>query len=286
MAKSSRRWGRARRLGAAVVACAACLVTVLGLACCGRCWTARPGAVPRGDIAAGTALGGRIGIPAVRRWARKEDLEKEATSVPDFVKSVMNFMSPKPQEPSPMEAAAIRRQQAALDEVQERLQDLRLGVVSGQDDDGKAVRRAAPISVLQAKATQSIAFFAATSEQALTDVLLSMRINAKEFSERNVLVVPVLIEPKSRSLLDFSERMLGAKLMSQGGVALPAPTSEEDRGTWGKIFGDEFAEADSQGQGAQAAAQGLALLVRSDGQIACRGVGRPIWKTVFAELGI
>jgi len=257
---------------------------------------ARRAALPLGRLVSGgclvrgapalLAIQPREVVADVAVKASRERLEKEANAAADFFKSVTDFFSQKPEEPTPAELAAMERREAASVAAQEVLKGFRLAVVSGQDDDGAAVRRQAPIGVLQAKAGQSLAFFTATTEKVLTDVLLSMRIEQKEFSERNLLVVPVLVDLESRALLDLSERMLKSKLLNQGSVALPAMASEEDRAKWGDVFADEFAEAQVQGQGPQAISQGLAVLMRSDGQIVRRGVGRPMWKSIFVDLGI
>ncbi|CAE7703303.1 unnamed protein product [Symbiodinium pilosum] len=119
-------------------------------------------------------------------------------------------------------------------------------------------------------------------EQLITDVLLSMRIEAKEISERNLLLVPAIVDVSSKMLLEFPPNIRDAKLMRQKAVALPV-SSDGQAAAWGSLLAAEFEEADEQDIGQQVRDMGLALVVRSDGSIVRRGVGRPQWKVVFDE---
>lgn len=215
-----------------------------------------------------------------------ERLEQEAGAVDGFFRSVTDFFSPKPSKPTPEDIEEAQRREDASLTTQKALRPLKLSVLAGTDDEGAPIRRAAPIAILQSQADQSLAIFAAVSEQALTDVLLSMRINAREFAQRNVLIVPALVSLESRTLVELSPKLMTSKLLNQGAVALPAPLGELDGSTWGDLLAKEFEAADRQDVGALARSQGIALLVRKDGGIARRGVGRPDWQAVFRDLGI
>jgi len=215
----------------------------------------------------------------------RERLKEEATALDGIFRSVSNFFNPEPPPPTKAEIEAAERLEEANVEVEKALRSLRLGVQTGTTDAGAPLRRAAPVAVLQSQAQQSLAIFASTREGALRDVLLSMRISAREVSERNILVVPVLFSSEERELLELPPQLKSSKLLNQAGVALPEGGGE-DAGVWGGLFADEFAEAEAQGMGDQAAAQSLALLVDRTGKIVRRGVGRPDWQAIFADLGI
>merc|ERR1711937_634364 len=108
-------------------------------------------------------------------------------------------------------------------------------------------RRIAPISILQTQARQSLVFYATTKEEVIKDLLLGMRIEAKLFADKNVLIVPVLMSFEDRQMLDFSPQLQGMKFLQQGSIALVAPASDEERDIWGEIFSAEFDEAATQG---------------------------------------
>jgi len=290
---------RSRRLGGALrLAALAALVALRSAA--GRA-AAFAGLLGRGPTASGLRLAAtrprpphwlrlRFGLaPPTARWAggpNRQRLEEEATAVDSFFRSVTDFFSPKPQEPTPEELEAAERRKEASLATEKALRPLKLSVLAGIDEEGAPLRRAAPIAVLQSQAKQSLAIFAATEEQALTDILLSLRISAREFAERNLLVVPVLVSLETKTLMELSPKIRASKLLNQGPVALPVAASEEDSSEWGTMFAREFFEAEDQGMGEQAEAQGLALLVRSSGEIVRRGVGRPDWQAVFSDLGL
>lgn len=218
----------------------------------------------------------------------RKKLEKEATASADFLKGFQNFFGGggQPQEASQDQKDAVERRRMNSIAIEKALRPQALNILTGEDEEGNPMRRPAPIAVLQTEAKQSLAIFAATKEEALLDILLSMRISAKDFAERNVLVVPVLIDRETKKLIDLSPKIMKAKLMKQGAIAIPAPEDEEDRSVWGELFAAEFDEAELDGMGAVAASQGLALLVRKTGEIARRGVGRPDWSVIFQDLGI
>jgi len=213
-------------------------------------------------------------------------LEKEATVTDDFFRAVTNFFSPKPPEPDPEEVRLAQKRRESLAQMEKSLRPLKLSVNTGTDDDGQTVRRTAPISVLQTRGDQSMVIYAALNEEVITDVLLAMRIAAKEFSERNILVVPALVDTKSKELVELSPKLLATKLMQQQNVALPAAKNEQERYAWGSPLAAEFAEAVDQGMGQVAKDSGLALLVRRSGEVVRRAVGRPEWEKIFTELDI
>lgn len=231
------------------------------------------------------ASGCRPAAASTRRMVNPGSLEQEGMATEGFLDGVLDFFGQKKQQ-AQADPAALERREAATVAMQKTLKSLRLKVIAGEGEDGSPLRREAPIAVLQQQANQGLAIFAATNERALLDVLLSMRISAKEFAERNLLVVPCLFSLESRTLLDMSDTFSKSKLLNQGGVALPAVGDDEARATWGEMFAGEFAEAESQGVQELAKAQGIALIVQSSGQVARRGVGRPEWSSVFADLGI
>lgn len=226
----------------------------------------------------------------VRRLAKgkydKSKLESEASSVGDVFKGIQNFFNPPPPPPTKAQIEEVERTEARIVQNEEVLSKLRVSVPAGDDENGQPKRRAAPIGVLQSKGKQAMAIFAATTEEVLRDLLLSVRIAANDFTDRNVLVVPVLIDTKARSLGVMSEQLAGAKLMQQAQVALPEPKNDEDKAAWGALLAAEFEEAEAQGKGAEAASGGLAVLVLRSGKIVRRGVGRPQWEAVFKELDV
>lgn len=224
---------------------------------------------------------------AVSRQAAfdKKRLEKEAMFTADLWQSFVNWINPRPQQSEAELAAAERRYQAVL-AAEADLQTLRLSVVAETDEGGARTRRSAPISVLQSQAKQGIAIFAAVRAEVLQDVLLAYRLAARDFADRNVLLVPALVSLETRSLEDLPDKMRAAKVFNEGVVALPSPSSFEDRATWGRILVSEYNEAEAQGAGEQALSAGWSLLLRKDGTLVRRGVGRPDWQAVFEDLGV
>ncbi|CAK0808172.1 unnamed protein product, partial [Prorocentrum cordatum] len=107
---------------------------------------------------------------------------------------------------------------------------------------GAPVRRPAPIAVLQVQAEQCLALYISTEEQTLFDVLLAMRFQKRQFEERNILMVPILVSSDSCSLVELSPRLSGSKLLNQSYVAVPAPKNDEDREAWGQLLAREFSE--------------------------------------------
>eukprot|EP00929_Paragymnodinium_shiwhaense_P007405 TRINITY_DN111307_c0_g1_i1.p1 TRINITY_DN111307_c0_g1~~TRINITY_DN111307_c0_g1_i1.p1 ORF type:complete len:279 (-),score=83.38 TRINITY_DN111307_c0_g1_i1:60-896(-) len=268
-----------------------------------RAWQ-RPASRVVAAVALTTAFAGRVSYlgfvnvgsssasasPALtRRAINKDKLEQEATWGADFLKGIGNIFNQQPQNAAPDAATAARREEAdaAIAMTGRKLRQLRLSIAAGAGDDGEILRRAAPIKVLQEKASQSVVLFVATKEEALRDMLLSMRIDADKFASRNVLVVPLLLDREGRSLAELSDRLRGAKLFKQGSIALPGlDDDEDDEAAWGELIAAEFDAAEVQGIGAQAESQGIAVVVRSSGEIVRRGVGRPIWENVFMDLGV
>jgi len=213
-------------------------------------------------------------------------LEKEASVMDDVFRQVSNFFSPKAKEPDPEEVRLAQKRRDSLLEVGKSIRPLKLSVNTGTDDDGQTVRRTAPISVLQTRAEQSLVIYAASNEEVITDVLLAMRISAREFEERNLLVVPALVDTKKREIVELSPKIMASKLMQQKAVALPAAKNEQERYAWGAPLAAEFAEAVDQGMGKAATDSGLALLVRRTGEVVRRAVGRPEWEKIFTELDL
>lgn len=226
--------------------------------------------------------------PATLRRAsgnyNRQKLEEEASFTAGVVKSVQDLFKPKVEEPSQEELDARARREESSQATLEALRSLKLSVLAGTDDDGRPQRRAAPISVLQSQAKQSLVIFAAVNEQLLTDLVLSMRIAANDFAQRNLIVVPALVSLEQKLLIDLPEKLRNTKLMSQGSVAFPALTAEGAAAQWGSLLADEFREADEQGMGEQARRLGLALVLGRDGDLRRRGVGRPNWEVVFKEV--
>eukprot|EP00913_Durusdinium_trenchii_P013460 g12640.t1 len=222
----------------------------------------------------------------------RERLNNEATFAEGLVRSFEGFFQPDEPQLSPEEQEAQDRQQASSEATAQALQSLRLNVQAGEDDEGLPLLRAAPVSVLQSKATQSVVIFAVPvgKEQLITDVLL---IEAKGFSERNVLVAPAIVDLTSRRLVELPPNIRASKLLRQKPIALPLETSGEERGdqggletaTWGEVLSAEFEEAELQGTN-EVMEMGLAVIVGREGDILRRGFGRPSWKVVFSETDV
>lgn len=217
----------------------------------------------------------------------RERLNNEATFAEGLVRSFEGFFQPDEPQLSPEEQEAQDRQQASSEATAQALQSLRLNVQAGEDDEGLPLLRAAPVSVLQSKAKQSVVIFAVPvgKEQLITDVLLSMRIEAKGFSERNVLVAPAIVDLTSRRLVELPPNIRASKLLRQKPIALPLETSGEETATWGEVLSAEFEEAELQGTN-EVMEMGLAVIVGREGDILRRGFGRPSWKVVFSETDV
>ncbi|CAK9079989.1 unnamed protein product [Durusdinium trenchii] len=211
----------------------------------------------------------------------RERLNNEATFAEGLVRSFEGFFQPDEPQLSPEEQEAQDRQQASSEATAQALQSLRLNVQAGEDDEGLPLLRAAPVSVLQSKAKQSVVIFAVPvgKEQLITDVLLSMRIEAKGFSERNVLVAPAIVDLTSRRLVELPPNIRASKLLRQKPIALPLETSGEETATWGEVLSAEFEEAELQGTN-EVMEMGLAVIVGREGDILRRGFGRPSWKAL------
>jgi len=214
----------------------------------------------------------------------KDKLEKEAFFTGDLFKSWQGLFKPKEVEMTEEELDAVAKREARSLAAEKALTSMKLNVLAGEDEEGVPLRRPAPIGILQTQAQQDLVIFVTVEEKILTDVLLSMRIENKEFSERNVLVVPAFIDYGLTTLLELSPQIRKSKLMGQRSVASPAAASAEDAAVWGEFLAAEFKEADAQGLGDKAREQGLALVVRNTGEIVRRGLGRPNWKVVFSDL--
>lgn len=213
----------------------------------------------------------------------RKKLNTEASFTEGLMRSWEGLFQPKEPELTPEELEAQERREASSEATAKALQSLKLSVQAGEDDEGMPIRRAAPISVLQSKAKQSIVLFAVPQgkERLITDVLLSMRIEAKDFSERNVLVVPAIVDVSAKKLVELPPNIRDAKLIRQGAIALPLnEDSAED--AWGATLAAEFEEAQLQGTD-EVLQIGLALILGRDGSILRRGFGRPSWKVVFSE---
>lgn len=211
----------------------------------------------------------------------RKKLNTEASFTEGLMRSWEGLFQPKEPELTPEELEAQERREASSEATAKALQSLKLSVQAGEDDEGMPIRRAAPISVLQSKAKQSIVLFAVPQgkERLITDVLLSMRIEAKEFSERNVLVVPAIVDVSAKKLVELPPNIRDAKLIRQGAIALPLNEAED---AWGVTLAAEFEEAQLQGTD-EVLQIGLALILGRDGSILRRGFGRPSWKVVFSE---
>ena len=94
--------------------------------------------------------------------------------------------------------------------------------------------------------------------------------------------VPVIIDAQLKQLKiafeDAVEAAMGRRSDSYGFVAPPL-----DLDKWKAYAAAECAVA--AGQGASTASEdGIVIAVRADGTVARRGLGKPVWKMVAAEL--
>lgn len=266
--RSSRSRGWSQRIAATGLATA--VVALQGA----TAWTSFVGHAPSVDQRPST-LPRRAGFD-------RERLEKEASFTEGLMQSFSNLFAPKP--PTPDENAKARR--AEMNKNHEKmLRGMKLSVVVG-DDGGELIRRTAPIAVLQTQARQNLVLFGASRPQVLTDLFLSMRLSLQQFSQKNVLVVPILLDTEKRTMAALPDSLKSSKMLLQGCVALPAMGSSEDGDEWGTLMSNEWEQVVEQKLADQAVAQGLAILVKRNGEIVKRGVGRPDWDIVFRELAI
>mmetsp|Transcript_2627 Transcript_2627/g.6789 ORF Transcript_2627/g.6789 Transcript_2627/m.6789 type:complete len:300 (-) Transcript_2627:727-1626(-) len=150
-------------------------------------------------------------------------------------------------------------------EAAERIDRLaRLEVVVGAED----MTRTASLATLQTKANQNVVILggpATVVDDALTDALIQQKL----LSRAECLVVPVRLDADDVRKIDTA-----------GFVATPAP---DDRAKWLDYLKDEIDTAVQQGAG-DAGDVGVVIAVRNDGTVARRGIGKPPWTAVIADL--
>ena len=135
-----------------------------------------------------------------------------------------------------------------------------------------AGERVANIETLRTAANQAVVIVAGPSS-VVDDALRDALIEQKTLAAAEVLVVPV-----RTSAEDAVEAAMGRRSDSYGFVAPPV-----DAAKWKAYAAAECAVA--AGQGAETAAEdGIVIAVRADGTVARRGLGKPVWKMVAAEL--
>jgi hypothetical protein len=105
------------------------------------------------------------------------------------------------------------------------------------------------------------------------DALRDALIEQKTLASSSVIVIPV-----RTSAVDAVAAAMGRRSDSYGFVALPV-----DDAAWAAYAEAECAVAAGQGA-ATAAADGIVIAVRSDGTVARRGLGKPVWKMVVEDL--
>lgn len=130
----------------------------------------------------------------------------------------------------------------------------------------------ADVETLRTAANQAVVVVAgpaAVVDDALRDAL----IEQKTLASSSVIVIPV-----RTSAVDAVEAAMGRRSDSYGFVALPV-----DDAAWAAYAEAECAVAAGQGA-ATAAADGIVIAVRSDGTVARRGLGKPVWKMVVEDL--
>mmetsp|Transcript_64906 Transcript_64906/g.155015 ORF Transcript_64906/g.155015 Transcript_64906/m.155015 type:complete len:283 (-) Transcript_64906:45-893(-) len=213
-------------------------------------------------------------------------LREEAGFTEGLIQGIGGLFNPEAAKKAADAKEAAKRRVARSEALQKELRSLQLRVVAGNDANGNPRRKKAPVAVLQRRAGQHICFYATTNPSALSDVLMSLRLSEREFAQKNVLVVPVILDPMDGSFKKLPARMQGSKSIDKGFVALPYIEDEEDLERWGDIFAEEFEAAEEQGVGEQAKEQGISLVVRKKGDIVFRGLGRPVWDLIFSELGM
>ena len=135
-----------------------------------------------------------------------------------------------------------------------------------------AGERVANIETLRTAANQAVVIVAGPSS-VVDDALRDALIEQKTLAAAEVLVVPV-----RTSAEDAVEAAMGRRSDSYGFVAPPV-----DADKWKAYAAAECAVA--AGQGASTASEdGIVIAVRADGTVARRGLGKPVWKMVAAEL--
>ena len=135
-----------------------------------------------------------------------------------------------------------------------------------------AGERVANVETLRTAANQAVVVVAGPSS-VVDDALRDALIEQKTLAAAEVLVVPV-----RTSAEDAVEAAMGRRSDSYGFVAPPV-----DAAKWKAYAAAECAVA--AGQGAETAAEdGIVIAVRADGTVARRGLGKPVWKMVAAEL--
>jgi len=135
-----------------------------------------------------------------------------------------------------------------------------------------AGERVANIETLRKAANQAVVVVAGPAS-VVDDALRDALIEQKTLAAAEVLVVPV-----RTSAEDAVEAAMGRRSDSYGFVAPPV-----DAAKWKAYAAAECAVA--AGQGASTASEdGIVIAVRADGTVARRGLGKPVWKMVAAEL--
>ena len=135
-----------------------------------------------------------------------------------------------------------------------------------------AGERVANVETLRTAANQAVVVVAGPSS-VVDDALRDALIEQKTLAAAEVLVVPV-----RTSAEDAVEAAVGRRSDSYGFVAPPVDSEK-----WKAYAAAECAVA--AGQGASTASEdGIVIAVRADGTVARRGLGKPVWKMVAAEL--
>mmetsp|Transcript_15138 Transcript_15138/g.45203 ORF Transcript_15138/g.45203 Transcript_15138/m.45203 type:complete len:306 (+) Transcript_15138:186-1103(+) len=131
--------------------------------------------------------------------------------------------------------------------------------------------RVAPVATLQAAAGQAVVVVAGPN-RVVNDALRDAIIEQKALAAAEALVVPVRT----------AEDDAGASLTAES-YGFVAPPLAEDMEQWRAYVDAEVAAAVKQGA-ESAREEGVVVAVRSDGTVARRGLGKPIWKVVIADL--
>jgi len=146
----------------------------------------------------------------------------------------------------------------------ERLAELEVRVGAAENS------RTATLETLRTKAGQSIVVLGGPAK-AVDDALTDALIQQKLLAAADCLVVPVRTD---------AEAPPAAKIDRAGFVAPPTDDSFSD---WLAYVSEEINTAKDQGA-ADAPTTGVVIAVRNDGSVARRGVGKPPWKDVIADL--
>lgn len=129
-------------------------------------------------------------------------------------------------------------------------------------------RRVATLETLRTKAGQSVVVLGGPAKavnEALTDALIQQKLLARA----ECVIVPVrtdIVEPQ--------------KIDRTGFIASIPPDERDD---WLEYVADEIKTARDQGAD-DADSAGVVIAVRNDGTVARRGVGKPPWREVIAQL--